>query len=116
MIRNTSDGVVGYYASPLKPSDFIIGDNALTAAYVTKETRFFNGTKYDFHVVDRTGVRIAVKRYPVHHNSKFTVRTTWSIRRDQIDNFLKTMEGYQFLGNEELNNLTTEIRNSNPRI
>lgn len=112
MIRNTSEGVVGHYAKPLKPSDSLLCDNSLIASYVTKEVRFFNGTKYDLTVVDRTGVRIIIKRYPGLNNSKFIAKTTWCIRRDQIDNFLIGMEGYQYLNNEELNYLMQHAINS----
>lgn len=105
MIKNTSDGVIGVHVRPLKPSEVILNVNDITQSYVCKETRFYNGTKYDLTVVDRTGVLIHNPKSIGISNGVFTIRVAWHIQRGYIDEFLKNMEGYQYLNNEELNYL-----------
>lgn len=111
MIKNTSDGVVGTYVRPLKPSEIMINNYDITQAYVCKETRYFNSTKYDLTVVDRTGVITHIPRFNGNTNGTFTLRVTWSVRKAFVDDFLKNMEGYQYLNNEELNYLMQSVIN-----
>lgn len=111
MIKNTSDGVVGMHVRPLKPSEVILNANDITQSYVCKETRYYNGTKYDLTIVDRTGVIIHTPKSLGTSNGIFTIRVAWHIRRGFIDDFLKNMEGYQYLNNEELNYLMQSVIN-----
>ena len=109
MINNNPSGLSGLTVQPLVPelSSIINGD--LTSSYLHKKIEYFNGTRYDVTVVDRTGVVVRIPRYPNAHSCRITMRVTWVIRRDMVDEFLSVMDGYQFLNNAELNSIVSTV-------
>lgn len=109
MINNNPSGLSGLTVKPVAPDMTSIINGDLTASYLHKRIEYRNGTKYDVTVVDRTGVVVRIPRYPNAHSCRITMRVTWSIRRDMVDEFLKSMDGYQFLNNPELNMIVQTV-------
>lgn len=109
MISNNPSGLSGLTVKPLTPEMSAIISGDLTSSYLHKKIEYFNGTRYDVTIVDRTGVVVRIPRYPNAHSGRITMRVTWVIRRDMVDEFLTVMDGYQFLNNPELNAIVQTV-------
>ena len=109
MLRNTSENIRGVTVKSIKPGESYLNSADPTGSYLIKEYQYFNGTRHDLSVVDRSGVIVKIPYCPTQRSCRFTIRVTWRVRVEFIDEFIDNMRTQETLDNAELNNIVNYV-------